>query len=155
MLCLRERGGTVWCDWGADTEGSGRRGRSSSRWEQAAAPWGLPAAEARPGARRGHSLLPRHCGWKLSQGWCSLVCFLQKLCGSNYPLSIAFIVVNEFCERFSYYGMRGMWPCLGRDLCIAGLLYTPAWCSGVVLYVVTVVFQSKLVFWDAGMDNVP
>uniref|UniRef100_A0A8C2YHN2 Solute carrier family 15 member 2 n=1 Tax=Coturnix japonica TaxID=93934 RepID=A0A8C2YHN2_COTJA len=31
-----------------------------------------------------------------------------KLCGSNYPLSIAFIVVNEFCERFSYYGMRGM-----------------------------------------------
>ncbi|XP_058277393.1 solute carrier family 15 member 2 isoform X2 [Hirundo rustica] len=32
----------------------------------------------------------------------------QKLCGSNYPLSIAFIVVNEFCERFSYYGMRAV-----------------------------------------------
>uniref|UniRef100_A0A8B9QCV4 Solute carrier family 15 member 2 n=1 Tax=Apteryx owenii TaxID=8824 RepID=A0A8B9QCV4_APTOW len=31
-----------------------------------------------------------------------------KLCGSNYPLSIAFIVVNEFCERFSYYGMRAV-----------------------------------------------
>ncbi|XP_017746425.1 PREDICTED: solute carrier family 15 member 2 [Rhinopithecus bieti] len=30
-----------------------------------------------------------------------------KICGSNYPLSIAFIVVNEFCERFSYYGMKG------------------------------------------------
>ncbi|XP_063486222.1 solute carrier family 15 member 2 isoform X1 [Symphalangus syndactylus] len=29
------------------------------------------------------------------------------ICGSNYPLSIAFIVVNEFCERFSYYGMKG------------------------------------------------
>ncbi|GAB5566439.1 solute carrier family 15 member 1 [Prionailurus iriomotensis] len=25
----------------------------------------------------------------------------------GYPLSIFFIVVNEFCERFSYYGMRG------------------------------------------------
>ncbi|XP_048809814.1 solute carrier family 15 member 2 isoform X6 [Lagopus muta] len=33
---------------------------------------------------------------------------MQKLCGSNYPLSIAFIVVNEFCERFSYYGMRAV-----------------------------------------------
>jgi len=31
----------------------------------------------------------------------------QKLCGTNYPVSIAFIVVNEFCERFSYYGMKG------------------------------------------------
>uniref|UniRef100_A0A8C2NJR2 Solute carrier family 15 member 2 n=1 Tax=Capra hircus TaxID=9925 RepID=A0A8C2NJR2_CAPHI len=30
-----------------------------------------------------------------------------KICGSNYPLSIVFIVVNEFCERFSYYGMKG------------------------------------------------
>jgi solute carrier family 15 oligopeptide transporter 1 len=27
------------------------------------------------------------------------------VCG--YPLSIFFIVVNEFCERFSYYGMKG------------------------------------------------
>lgn len=43
-----------------------------------------------------------------------LVCLPQKLCGSNYPLSIAFIVVNEFCERFSYYGMRGMWPVSGE-----------------------------------------
>uniref|UniRef100_A0A3B4EL94 Solute carrier family 15 member 2 n=1 Tax=Pygocentrus nattereri TaxID=42514 RepID=A0A3B4EL94_PYGNA len=31
-----------------------------------------------------------------------------KMCGSNYPLSIAFIVVNEFCERFSYYGMKAV-----------------------------------------------
>ncbi|KAI1885242.1 hypothetical protein AGOR_G00218150 [Albula goreensis] len=30
------------------------------------------------------------------------------LCGTNYPLSIAFIVVNEFCERFSYYGMKAV-----------------------------------------------
>uniref|UniRef100_A0AAR2K0Y5 Solute carrier family 15 member 2 n=1 Tax=Pygocentrus nattereri TaxID=42514 RepID=A0AAR2K0Y5_PYGNA len=30
------------------------------------------------------------------------------MCGSNYPLSIAFIVVNEFCERFSYYGMKAV-----------------------------------------------
>uniref|UniRef100_A0A8C4F2A7 Solute carrier family 15 member 1a n=1 Tax=Dicentrarchus labrax TaxID=13489 RepID=A0A8C4F2A7_DICLA len=29
-----------------------------------------------------------------------------KVCG--YPLSIFFIVVNEFCERFSYYGMRAV-----------------------------------------------
>lgn len=32
----------------------------------------------------------------------------QKLCGTNYPVSISFIVVNEFCERFSYYGMKGI-----------------------------------------------
>ncbi|XP_037543084.1 solute carrier family 15 member 2 [Nematolebias whitei] len=31
----------------------------------------------------------------------------KKLCGTNYPLSICFVVVNEFCERFSYYGMKG------------------------------------------------
>ncbi|XP_036400763.1 solute carrier family 15 member 2 [Megalops cyprinoides] len=30
------------------------------------------------------------------------------LCGTNYPMSIAFIVVNEFCERFSYYGMKAV-----------------------------------------------
>lgn len=33
------------------------------------------------------------------------VFLLCQSCG--YPLSIFFIVVNEFCERFSYYGMRG------------------------------------------------
>ncbi|XP_004642255.1 solute carrier family 15 member 2 isoform X1 [Octodon degus] len=32
----------------------------------------------------------------------------RKICGSSYPLSIAFIVVNEFCERFSYYGMKAV-----------------------------------------------
>nr|XP_021146244.1 solute carrier family 15 member 1 isoform X1 [Columba livia] len=31
----------------------------------------------------------------------SLSCF-------GYPLSIFFIVINEFCERFSYYGMRAV-----------------------------------------------
>lgn len=31
-----------------------------------------------------------------------------KVCGTNYPLSICFIVVNEFCERFSYYGMKAV-----------------------------------------------
>nr|APX43179.1 solute carrier family 15 member 2 [Sphyrna tiburo] len=31
-----------------------------------------------------------------------------KLCGSNYPLSILFVVVNEFCERFSFYGMKAI-----------------------------------------------
>uniref|UniRef100_A0A673HSD2 Solute carrier family 15 member 1-like n=1 Tax=Sinocyclocheilus rhinocerous TaxID=307959 RepID=A0A673HSD2_9TELE len=30
----------------------------------------------------------------------------KKCCG--YPISIFFIVVNEFCERFSYYGMRAV-----------------------------------------------
>uniref|UniRef100_A0A8C7ZZQ8 Solute carrier family 15 member 1 n=1 Tax=Oryzias sinensis TaxID=183150 RepID=A0A8C7ZZQ8_9TELE len=29
-----------------------------------------------------------------------------KVCG--YPISIFFIVINEFCERFSYYGMRAV-----------------------------------------------
>lgn len=28
----------------------------------------------------------------------------QKL---KYPKSVAFIICNEFCERFNYYGMRG------------------------------------------------
>uniref|UniRef100_A0A4W6G5D7 Solute carrier family 15 member 1 n=1 Tax=Lates calcarifer TaxID=8187 RepID=A0A4W6G5D7_LATCA len=32
--------------------------------------------------------------------------FSKVVCG--YPLSIFFIVVNEFCERFSYYGMRAV-----------------------------------------------
>ncbi|XP_029968623.1 solute carrier family 15 member 2 [Salarias fasciatus] len=32
----------------------------------------------------------------------------KKLCGTNYPVSIGFIVVNEFCERFSYYGMKAL-----------------------------------------------
>uniref|UniRef100_A0A672IGR8 Solute carrier family 15 member 1 n=1 Tax=Salarias fasciatus TaxID=181472 RepID=A0A672IGR8_SALFA len=30
----------------------------------------------------------------------------KEVCG--YPLSIFFIIVNEFCERFSYYGMRAV-----------------------------------------------
>uniref|UniRef100_A0A8C2ZY90 Solute carrier family 15 member 1 n=1 Tax=Cyclopterus lumpus TaxID=8103 RepID=A0A8C2ZY90_CYCLU len=30
----------------------------------------------------------------------------KKFCG--FPISIFFIVVNEFCERFSYYGMRAV-----------------------------------------------
>uniref|UniRef100_A0A8C2XNX2 Solute carrier family 15 member 2 n=1 Tax=Cyclopterus lumpus TaxID=8103 RepID=A0A8C2XNX2_CYCLU len=33
---------------------------------------------------------------------------LTKVCGTNYPSSICFIVVNEFCERFSYYGMKAV-----------------------------------------------
>uniref|UniRef100_A0A8D3EDV2 Solute carrier family 15 member 1a n=1 Tax=Scophthalmus maximus TaxID=52904 RepID=A0A8D3EDV2_SCOMX len=32
--------------------------------------------------------------------------FSKEVCG--YPVSIFFIVVNEFCERFSYYGMRAV-----------------------------------------------
>lgn len=32
----------------------------------------------------------------------------QKRSCFGYPLSIFFIVVNEFCERFSYYGMRAL-----------------------------------------------
>uniref|UniRef100_A0A673FSJ0 Uncharacterized protein n=1 Tax=Sinocyclocheilus rhinocerous TaxID=307959 RepID=A0A673FSJ0_9TELE len=38
---------------------------------------------------------------------CFFAC-AQKLCGTNYPVSIAFIAVNEFCERFSYYGMKAI-----------------------------------------------
>lgn len=56
------------------------------------------------------------CGGEGFDNRCVLVRLSQKLCGSNYPLSIAFIVVNEFCERFSYYGMRGMWPVSGEWL---------------------------------------
>uniref|UniRef100_A0A3Q3LS73 Solute carrier family 15 member 1b n=1 Tax=Labrus bergylta TaxID=56723 RepID=A0A3Q3LS73_9LABR len=32
----------------------------------------------------------------------------QKSVICGYPISIFFIVVNEFCERFSYYGMRAV-----------------------------------------------
>uniref|UniRef100_A0A8C5S5E1 Uncharacterized protein n=1 Tax=Laticauda laticaudata TaxID=8630 RepID=A0A8C5S5E1_LATLA len=39
-----------------------------------------------------------HCPYLISLG----------ICGTHYPLSIAFIVVNEFCERFSYYGMKAV-----------------------------------------------
>uniref|UniRef100_A0A8C8BRU3 Solute carrier family 15 member 2 n=1 Tax=Oncorhynchus tshawytscha TaxID=74940 RepID=A0A8C8BRU3_ONCTS len=35
-------------------------------------------------------------------------CLHSKLCGTNYPVCISFIVVNEFCERFSYYGMKAV-----------------------------------------------
>uniref|UniRef100_A0A3B5BD03 Solute carrier family 15 member 1-like n=1 Tax=Stegastes partitus TaxID=144197 RepID=A0A3B5BD03_9TELE len=34
--------------------------------------------------------------------------FLQQASIAGYPISIFFIVVNEFCERFSYYGMRAV-----------------------------------------------
>lgn len=45
----------------------------------------------------------------LDQGGACFQPRLFSLCQScfGYPLSIFFIVVNEFCERFSYYGMRG------------------------------------------------
>ncbi|KAL1268291.1 hypothetical protein QQF64_033654 [Cirrhinus molitorella] len=33
----------------------------------------------------------------------------------GYPISIFFIVVNEFCERFSYYGMRAVLVLYFRD----------------------------------------
>ncbi|XP_072903719.1 solute carrier family 15 member 2 isoform X2 [Hemitrygon akajei] len=33
---------------------------------------------------------------------------VPRLCGTNYPLSICFVVVNEFCERFSFYGMKAV-----------------------------------------------
>uniref|UniRef100_A0A4W6E5M7 Solute carrier family 15 member 1 n=1 Tax=Lates calcarifer TaxID=8187 RepID=A0A4W6E5M7_LATCA len=36
----------------------------------------------------------------IQQPWQATVC--------GYPISIFFIVVNEFCERFSYYGMRAV-----------------------------------------------
>ncbi|KAK2541354.1 Slc15a1 [Columba guinea] len=34
--------------------------------------------------------------------------FSLQLSCFGYPLSIFFIVINEFCERFSYYGMRAV-----------------------------------------------
>uniref|UniRef100_UPI00358FF3B4 solute carrier family 15 member 2-like n=1 Tax=Myxine glutinosa TaxID=7769 RepID=UPI00358FF3B4 len=33
---------------------------------------------------------------------------VSRICGSNYPMSIAFVVVTEFCERFSFYGMKAV-----------------------------------------------
>jgi len=37
--------------------------------------------------------------------FCVLPQRFQKL--RVFPFSVLFIVGNEFCERFSYYGMRG------------------------------------------------
>uniref|UniRef100_V9KDK8 Solute carrier family 15 member 2 n=1 Tax=Callorhinchus milii TaxID=7868 RepID=V9KDK8_CALMI len=33
---------------------------------------------------------------------------VPMLCGTKYPLSIGFVIVNEFCERFSFYGMKAI-----------------------------------------------
>lgn len=57
--------------------------------------------------------------------------FLKTKVVLGYPLSIFFIVVNEFCERFSYYGMRGENPhptpphsCTVPIVCIDMLYFT-------------------------------
>ncbi|KAF1624947.1 Solute carrier family 15 member 1, partial [Eudyptes chrysocome] len=42
-----------------------------------------------------------------SSGLTLSVSCLQPSC-FGYPLSIFFIIINEFCERFSYYGMRAV-----------------------------------------------
>ncbi|XP_054167957.1 solute carrier family 15 member 1-like [Oppia nitens] len=36
--------------------------------------------------------------------------------GQKYPLSIAFIIGNEFCERFSYYGAKAILVLFFRDI---------------------------------------
>ncbi|XP_063160463.1 solute carrier family 15 member 1 [Candoia aspera] len=51
---------------------------------------------SRPSERRA-----LQCVKEKSKGKHGLSCF-------GYPLSIFFIVINEFCERFSYYGMRAV-----------------------------------------------
>ena len=43
--------------------------------------------------------------------------FFQKL---PYPKQIYFIVGNEFCERFSYYGMKGMLNIELNKVCSSG-----------------------------------
>lgn len=48
---------------------------------------------------------------------CVLVCVVQTAECCGYPISIFFIVVNEFCERFSYYGMRG------KSVCVCVILH--------------------------------
>uniref|UniRef100_A0A8C0VA74 Solute carrier family 15 member 1-like n=1 Tax=Cyanistes caeruleus TaxID=156563 RepID=A0A8C0VA74_CYACU len=40
-------------------------------------------------------------------GFSKNIGFLHVLC-FGFPLSIFFIVINEFCERFSYYGMKAV-----------------------------------------------
>ena len=41
---------------------------------------------------------------------CNLLRTMKKAkSGKRFPLSVFFIVGNEFCERFSYYGMKGMY----------------------------------------------
>lgn len=58
------------------------------------------------------SVLPNVCS---SCNVCLCVLVQTAEC-FGYPISIFFIVVNEFCERFSYYGMRGKCVCLHLSL---------------------------------------
>lgn len=38
---------------------------------------------------------------------------------TNYPKHVLLVLVNEFCERFSYYGMKGKYILItGRKFCL-------------------------------------
>uniref|UniRef100_A0A669QW37 Solute carrier family 15 member 1 n=1 Tax=Phasianus colchicus TaxID=9054 RepID=A0A669QW37_PHACC len=57
-----------------------------------------------------HSLLTLSIPSCSGKGWMELAQAVGHSipCCFGYPLSIFFIVINEFCERFSYYGMRAV-----------------------------------------------
>ncbi|XP_062370917.1 solute carrier family 15 member 1 [Cinclus cinclus] len=75
-------------------------GWGSPEW---AAGWRCPASgrDAVPGGAslQPHPSEPGDAGGKTTGK--SVLCF-------GFPLSIFFIVINEFCERFSYYGMKAV-----------------------------------------------
>ena len=53
---------------------------------------------------------------------------------TNYPKSVGFIIGTEFCERFSYYGMRGMVLLTVFFLCIMhSAYYIRFYCVQIIL----------------------
>lgn len=76
-----------------------------------------------------YTYVHKHCllSWKLkekisykSKCLSSSVFLLHQPGCFGYPLSIFFIVINEFCERFSYYGMRGNFLLKSGWMLVAG-----------------------------------
>lgn len=83
-----------------------------------------------------------------AQLWAPAVFCLQPNC-FGYPLSIFFIVINEFCERFSYYGMRGTSQILHLPVSAATQLWL--WfvtCYFVLPTAVLVLYFKYFLRWD-------
>lgn len=114
-----------------------------------------PDAWASSSSRRGRMDLSRAAGHSTpcqpvlhSPELMLSVSCLQPGC-FGYPLSIFFIVINEFCERFSYYGMRGTSHALGRPEPTA----PRPWCWFVTCYfvlptAVLVLYFKYFLRWD-------
>lgn len=85
--------------------------------------------------------------------WAPAVFCFQPNC-FGYPLSIFFIVINEFCERFSYYGMRGTSQILRLPVPAAiqpWLCFVT--CCFVLLTAVLVLYFKYFLRWDDNLST--